>query len=88
LGLRNPDYFNIAFLGLKHINLARNSLGDKFAETLAKALSIDVYIKCISLKHNSIGTQGFKIFASLASEHPSLLSINMLNNPGYRKSQE
>jgi hypothetical protein len=50
LGLRNSEYFNINLLGLKFLNLARNSFGDIFIERFVPIIELDEYIKCISLK--------------------------------------
>lgn len=60
LGLRNQKYYNISTIGLKYINLARNSFDDNFALELARQLETDVYLKCISLKNNKITKTGIQ----------------------------
>lgn len=52
LGLRNPEYINIAKLGLKYINISRNNIGDNFVEIFSRALMVDTYIKSVALRNN------------------------------------
>jgi hypothetical protein len=83
LGLRNPEYFNINLLGLKFLNLARNSFGDIFIERFVPIIELDEYIKCISLKQNEISIIGIEKISKIAYSHPMLLSIDIRDNPGY-----
>ena len=82
-GLRNKDKLNIEQLGLKYINLARNNFGNEFVTTLHETLNLDVYIRCISLRHNKIGREGIEILSKISLDHMSILSIDCRSNPGY-----
>lgn len=84
LELRNTHYFNIGLVGLKAVNLSRNSITDTFMNYLSGILNVDTYFKCLSLKHNNISDNGFQRIAKVAAEHPSLLSIDLRHNPGFQ----
>ena len=87
LGLRNPEYINIAKLGLKCINLSRNKISDRFVEVLCRALQTDTYIKSIALRNNKITGKGIKEIQAVSLIHPRLLSVDLNENPGEGNSQ-
>ena len=82
-GLRNKERLNIKQLGLKYINLARNNFGDEFVTFLHEILNMDVYIRCLSLRHNKVGTEGLKVLSKISLDHMGILSIDSRNNPGH-----
>ena len=87
LGLRSPHVFDISKLGIKVYVLSRNNFSDHFAEQLSIALKSEEYIKFICLKKNDIGIRGLKCLAEAAFVHPGLLSMDLRDNPGYKKKE-
>lgn len=53
-GLRNSNTLNISKIGLKHLNLNRNMLGNQTAFAIAHILRNDEYMRAISLRKNKI----------------------------------
>ena len=74
-------------LGVKTLVLARNNLGDHFAEKLSMSLGSDEYIKSIDLRKNKIGINGIKHLASVVSEHSAMICVDLRDNPGYTKKR-
>ena len=67
--------------------LARNNLGDNFAEQLSIALKADEYVKSVDLKKNKIGLYGVKCLAEAVYQHNSILTMDLRHNPGIRDAQ-
>jgi hypothetical protein len=87
LGLRNPEFVNIARLGLKAINLSKNNLSNVFVEILCRGLLLDNYIKSIALAHNNVGVDGIKELQAVSLVHPRLLSVHLNGNRGSKQCQ-
>ena len=84
LGLRDerPSSNNYT-LGLISINLNGNKLSSLSAEYITTSLSLDQYIRSITLANNCFDTKSCKKFIYMLRRNLTLVNIDLRGNPGY-----
>ena len=85
MGLRNNEDVNVSRLGLKFLNLNKNSLGNQAATLLASALKNEQYMRAISLCKNKIGPSGINELIAVTKLNKNLLKIDLRENSGFEK---
>ncbi len=69
---------------LQHLDLSYCEIGDIGAEKLATALSVNTWLKSISLFHNGIFSTGVRhILSAISGSNYALQSVNLQENDGY-----
>ena len=89
LGLRNDEKIEISSIGLKFLNLSKNSFGDYAATRIAQQLeTCDLYLKCLNLRYNKIEHEGVTALLEAVPAHYDLVSIDLRDNPGYHPKEK
>ena len=86
LGLRIPREIDVSKLGIRYIHLARNSIGNKGAISIALAAKQDTYIRGLNFNKNKIGESGMNELLSAVHFNMNLVILDVTeNNPVYEK---
>jgi len=82
--LRNQNEVNTNCIGIRHLNLNHNSLGNQFAIEFAEQMGVcDHFMKCVTLRFNKIKKAGIEKLCVGVSGHKDYIGIDFRNNPGF-----
>ncbi|XP_028264270.1 NLR family CARD domain-containing protein 3 isoform X2 [Parambassis ranga] len=65
---------------IKKISLAENSISNKGAKSLSRALLVNRTLTSLNLRNNNIGSKGAKFLAEALKMNQALISVNFQNN--------
>ncbi|KAM3591754.1 uncharacterized protein V6R79_006804 [Siganus canaliculatus] len=65
---------------IQKMSLAENSIGNKGAKALSRALLVNRTLTSLNLRNNNIGSKGAKFLAEALKNNQVLISINFQNN--------